>query len=293
MSSLSPKSAVVGYEHAIAGFAAGATATLLTYPLDLLRTRFQVKDLKQVHESLRYKSVWDAVKSIVRQEGLPGLYQGFMPNFIGSAIAWGQYFYLYQRFKEVMRGSRTSRQELGPGQHLAAGFSAGAVTATCTNPIWVVKTRMQTQMRGTQGNYRGLLHGIMVLWREEGIQGFYRGWVPAMLGVSHGAVQFMAYEEIRKLLSRHLARNEEGKVQMNTFHFMGMACLSKLAASVITYPALVLRSRLQIRPPQFTGFVDCCTWTWRQQGILGTEIFSWQGPSTYSLLTIDFFPFGA
>lgn len=41
MSSLSPKSAVVGYEHAIAGFAAGATATLLTYPLDLLRTRFQ------------------------------------------------------------------------------------------------------------------------------------------------------------------------------------------------------------------------------------------------------------
>jgi hypothetical protein len=88
---------------------------------------------------------------------VPGLYQGFMPNFIGSAIAWGQYFYLYQRFKELMRGSRTSRRELGPGQHLAAGFSAGAVTATCTNPIWVVKTRMQTQMRGTQGNYRGLL----------------------------------------------------------------------------------------------------------------------------------------
>lgn len=40
------------------------------------------------------------------------------------------------------------------------------------------------------------------------------GQVPAMLGVSHGAVQFMAYEEIRKLLSRHLAHNEEGKVQM-------------------------------------------------------------------------------
>ncbi len=121
-----------------------------------------------------------------------------------------------------------------------------------------------------------------------------------MLGVSHGAVQFMAYEEIRKLLSRHLAHNEEGKVQMvrvtshnaqlhhhltdnrwvpttlqNTFHFMGMACLSKLAASVITYPALVLRSRLQIRPPQFTGFVECCTWTWRQQGILGTHGSAW------------------
>jgi solute carrier family 25 folate transporter 32 len=274
MSSLSPKSAVAGYEHAIAGFGAGATATLLTYPLDLLRTRFQVKDLKHVNESLQYKSVLDAVRSIVRQEGLRGLYQGFMPNFIGSAIAWGQYFYLYQRFKELMRGRHTDR-ELGPWHHLAAGFSAGAVTATCTNPIWVVKTRMQTQMRGMEGNYRGLLHGIVVLWREEGLQGFYRGWIPALLGVSHGAVQFMAYEEIRKMLGRHLAHDAEGKVQMNTFHFMGMACLSKLAASVITYPALVLKSRLQIRPPQFSGFLECCSWTWRQQGVLGFYAGFW------------------
>jgi hypothetical protein len=73
------------------------------------------------------------------------------------------------------------------------------------------------------------------------------------------------------MLGRHLAHDAEGKVQMvralssssiqsilvwarapllttpqNTFHFMGMACLSKLAASVITYPALVLKSRLQV-----------------------------------------------
>jgi hypothetical protein len=98
MSSLSPKSKVAGYEHAIAGFGAGATATLLTYPLDLLRTRFQgiflvlhglvavgiaspnvhrsppgpVMDLKHVSASLRYKSVWHAVTNIIRLEGPQG-----------------------------------------------------------------------------------------------------------------------------------------------------------------------------------------------------------------------------
>lgn len=65
----------------------------------------------------------------------------------------------------------------------------------------VVKTRMQTQLRGAEGNYRGLLRtievlhasqgirlmclfcvwisvdGAVMLWREEGLQGFYRGWV--------------------------------------------------------------------------------------------------------------------
>jgi len=271
MSSLSPKSSLAGYEHAIAGLGAGAMATLLTYPLDLLRTRFQVKDLQHVDESLRYKSVWDAFRRIIRHDGVRGLYQGFSPNFIGSAIAWGQYFYLYQEFKARMR---RKHEELSAGQHLLAGMLAGVITAACTNPIWVVKTRMQTQRRGAEGSYRGLFQGIAVLWREEGIIGFYKGWIPALLGVPHGAVQFMAYEELRKVLSQYL-KSSEGKVEMNTFHFMGMACFSKLTASIITYPALVLRSRLQVRPSQFEGFLHCCVWTWENQGIVGFYAGFW------------------
>jgi len=158
MSSLSPKSPVVGYEHAIAGIGAGASATLATYPLDLLRTRFQVRDvqMRATTSPALPPSVWGTFASIIRNEGPRGLYQGFWPNFIGSAISWGQYFYLYQRFKETMRG-RHREQELGPVQHLLAGLAAGSLTAICTNPIWVVKTRMQTQMNGAEGNYRGLI----------------------------------------------------------------------------------------------------------------------------------------
>lgn len=43
-----------------------------------------------------------------------------------------------------MRGS-AGEIELGPLHHLGAGYFAGAIVVFATNPIWMVKTRMQLQ----------------------------------------------------------------------------------------------------------------------------------------------------
>jgi len=46
--------------------------------------------------------------------------------------------------------------------------------------------------------YKGLLDGLYLISKYEGIRGLYRGMIPAFFGVSHGALQFMAYEEMKK-----------------------------------------------------------------------------------------------
>ena len=66
-----------------------------------------------------------------------------------SSVSWGGYFFFYELAKQRMRHG--SNQQLGPMQHLLAGLGGGAVMVVLTNPMWLVKTRLQLQ-RKTPGN---------------------------------------------------------------------------------------------------------------------------------------------
>ena len=79
---------------------------------------------------------------------------------------------------------------------------AGCLTAILTNPIWVIKTRMLSTGRNAPGAYRGMLHGMQDILRNEGPKGFWRGLLPSLFGITHGAIQFTAYEELKNYRRR-------------------------------------------------------------------------------------------
>ena len=88
--------------------------------------------------------------------------------------------------------------------HLCSQLHAGMLTLTTTNPIWVVKTRLcltNTSTVPSYMRYSGLRDGLIKLYSFEGIKGLYRGFVPGLFGTSHGAIQFMLYEEMKKMYS--------------------------------------------------------------------------------------------
>lgn len=237
------------WQNAVAGSVAGLATVSFSHPLDVVRTRFQVSDGRTSNLPL-YKNTPHALWTIARTEGLRGLYAGFYPAVLGSTISWGLYFFFYSKAKE--RYSK-GREELTPGLHLASAAEAGALVCFCTNPLWLVKTRLQLQTPLHQNlPYSGLYDAVRTILKEEGWSALYKGLVPGLFLVTHGAIQFTAYEELRKAVVEFRSADSEEDSSavelLNTIDYATLGASSKLAAILLTYPFQVIRSRLQQRP---------------------------------------------
>ncbi|KAF9975568.1 hypothetical protein BGZ73_000781 [Actinomortierella ambigua] len=90
----------------LCGALAGSFAQTVTYPLDVLRRRMQVTNMSSV--SYKYSSTWDAVRKIVRQEGVRGLYKGMIPNYLKVAPAISVSFVAYEQCKQILIGKKTT-----------------------------------------------------------------------------------------------------------------------------------------------------------------------------------------
>ncbi|XP_065063009.1 solute carrier family 25 member 32-like [Rhopilema esculentum] len=257
-------------EHLIAGTAGGVSATLLLHPLDLIKIRFQVNDGLVTRPT--YRGIIDAFKSIKVSGGLRGLYQGVSPNAVGAGSAWGLYFFSYNFLKANVSEAKGIKN-LSAGEHLIIGAAAGASTLCITNPVWVVKTRMclqfNSQSVASEVYYKGVIDGLIKLYKHEGIRGYYKGFLPGLFGVSHGAIQFMTYEELKKWNSKYTGKAIDSKQSAITY--IVMAALSKVVAVVVTYPYQVVRSRLQDREyhQNYKGIIDMIKKTLRNEGTKG------------------------
>jgi solute carrier family 25 (mitochondrial folate transporter), member 32 len=215
-------------DHAISGFLAGLVSTLLLHPMDVLKVKMQITETRPLLKQI--------TTNIYRNQGLIGFYRGISPSMAGSCLSWGIYFYLYQSFKNTF----DTTKQLSPLEHLSASGLAGLITALFANPLFVIKTRMITQTR--QDGYKSLLHGFKTIYKNEGVPGLYRGLVPAMFGVSHGAIQFMFYEQMKIYTSDSPTMLE----------YTVLASISKVIATVLTYPYQTLKSRLQTESKYLT-----------------------------------------
>ncbi|EJT97303.1 mitochondrial carrier, partial [Dacryopinax primogenitus] len=86
----------------LCGALAGTISQTCTYPLDVLRRKMQVNGMKDNVLGVKYKSATGAVISIVRTEGVVGLYRGLWPNLLKVAPSIATSFFVYESVKEFL-----------------------------------------------------------------------------------------------------------------------------------------------------------------------------------------------
>ncbi|KAF9334880.1 hypothetical protein BGZ91_010687 [Linnemannia elongata] len=276
--------------HFLAGGTGGMAGALVTSPLDVVKTRLQsslYQSSKNVSAAALPRSGIASVAGHIKdtclllghiysKEGPRALYKGLGPNLVGVIPARAINFATYgngKKFYTDLNGGKETTLV-----HLSSAATAGVVTATATNPIWLVKTRMQLQVEGVR-QYKNSFDCMVKIIRSEGIRGMYRGLSASYLGVAEGTIQWVIYEQLKTTLAERRKLNNPtqgyvvgGKDVEEWAHFLGAAGTAKFIASAITYPHEVLRTRLRQvpignQPAKYTGLKQTFQLVLKEEGV--------------------------
>ena len=193
-----------------------------------------------------YKSYRHALTSIYKQSNLRGLYNGVTPNIVGSTIAWGSYFLLYDKFKTYSPNSSA----------FFNGFLAGLLTQCITNPFWVVKTQCCLQY---ENKPKTVIQVTKEIFDKRGVQGFYRGFVPGMFNTVHGGVQMGVYEWIKQ---KNPLKNQISADLLN-------GGFSRVVTTCLLYPITTVKVRLQEQHRDSSKIREVVPRIYEQHGVSG------------------------
>jgi solute carrier family 25 folate transporter 32 len=123
-----------------------------------------------------------------------------------------------------------------PSVHIAAAVTAGCMTNTFTQPLWLVRTRQMSANVPL-----GTLSTLGKIVRNEGVRALYKGLGSSMFGLFHVIIQFPLYERLKLVQRKHPSD------QNTTWQILLASTISKVCASTTTYPHEIIRTRLQLQ----------------------------------------------
>ncbi|KAI8812343.1 mitochondrial carrier domain-containing protein [Cladochytrium replicatum] len=306
-----------------AGGIAGSVGAAVTCPLDVVKTRMQTTfyqspvhtaTLATAGPSSRFfsttfyqppfhgqhsgragvlRGAWNNVAEVVgilqtirQREGIRAWWKGLGPNLVAVFPARATYFSVYSQAKHTY--TRLNNGKETSAVHMVSAATAGTAVALITNPIWLIKTRMQLQAdsknRFKPQEYRNSFHCLYRVVTEEGIRTLYKGLSASIVGLSESTLQFVMYEKLKKeirefrsneaiaaIASGSLAKRIPDNGCLSWSDTFGAASVAKLTAAVIAYPHEVLRTRLRQAPgpggPMYTSLVQATQRIYREEGI--------------------------
>ncbi|WFC98988.1 mitochondrial aspartate-glutamate transporter agc1 [Malassezia yamatoensis] len=248
------------------GGIAGSVGATLVYPIDLVKTRMQNQRSNVVGEALLYRNSMDCARKVFEREGVLGFYSGLIPQLLGVAPEKA----IKLTMNDLVRNlTQDEHGHIGVPSELLAGAVAGGSQVVFTNPLEIIKIRLQMQGEAINDPNK-VKHGAVQIIRQLGLLGLYKGASACLLrDIPFSAIYFPFYAHLKKdLFGQTSADKALGFGQLTA-----AASIAGIPAAFLTTPADVIKTRLQVEARKgqgYKGITDCFT-----------QILSKEGPAAF------------
>ncbi|CAN0925419.1 Protein MITOFERRINLIKE 1, chloroplastic [Linum grandiflorum] len=189
-----------------AGAMANVISSAIMVPKELITQRMQAGITTQTTSS------WEVLVNILKNDGILGLYAGYSATLLRNLPAGVLNYSSFEYLKgAVLRKKKEGdKVELEPIESVVCGALAGAISASLTTPLDVVKTRMMTSSAAARNSGR-MAETVKRVLVEEGFVGFGRGIGARVVhGALFSAIGFLAFETAKVgILNRWLEEHEK------------------------------------------------------------------------------------
>ena len=256
------------------GSVAGAIGATVVYPIDLVKTRMQNQRSGKLAvvsgETLLYRNSLDCFGKVIRGEGVIGLYRGLLPQLVGVAPEKAIKLTMNDLMRGLLKDQNTGNiSVLG---EVVSGGTAGASQVIFTNPLEIVKIRLQVQGEAAKLNPAHVRIGAGTIVKELGIKGLYKGAGACLLrDIPFSSIYFTAYSHLKTDFFHEGRQMADGsKKNLSPLELLAAGAIAGMPASYLATPADVIKTRLQVipRPGQQTyhGILDAANKIYSQEG---------------------------
>eukprot|EP00939_MAST-03C_sp_MAST-3C-sp1_P003979 g3979.t1 len=254
------------------GGVAGGIGVSCVYPIDLVKTRMQ----NQRTGAAMYRNSFECFYKVLTTEGFRGLYRGIVPQLMGvspeKAIKLAVNDFLRGQFSQKQKGS--GKEIIHPALEILAGMGAGASQVVFTNPVEIVKIRLQTaallEAAESGKNAVPKRTGLTIV-KDLGFRGLYKGSAACFLrDIPFSAIYFPCYAFCKKALS---FEKPDGTTDISYHRLLLSGALAGIPAAYLCTPADVIKTRLQAEAKAggtnaraYNGLRDAAVTIFREEG---------------------------
>ena len=250
--------------HFAVGSVTGCIGATAVYPIDLVKTRIQNQRAVIASERL-YKNAIDCFCKVIRNEGLIGLYRGLLPQLVGVAPEKAIKLSMDDLMRSLLRNTHDASITLGA--ECISGGCAGDSRVIFTNPLEIVKIRLQVQGEELKINPKLSKKSAIHIVKELGPKGLYKGASACWLrDIPFSAIYFPCYSHLKK---DWFGEGKDGKM-LPTMELMASGAGAGIPAAYLVTPADVIKTRLQVAEREgqtiYSGIIDAASKIYRQEG---------------------------